>query len=297
MLKRKRLIVMVLMLVLVMAGTCLAEADSNFLWQVEEVDSDVYLMGSFHLLPEGYYPLEDTIETAFEESEFLAVEVNVLDVDQAEVEAIEYETGFYSGDEKLSDNIDEELFQKAKEKVEILGVTEAVLDQLKPWYVGLLIGQLQLYELDFTPEQGVETYFLNKAAEQEKEILELESIEEQLYMLSGLSSEVQIASLEAELEEIEEFDGQELNEMVEAWSAGDKERLEDLMFSVREENPELEEYYETVFDQRDVVLTDKIEDFIAEGKDIFVVVGAGHLANERGILTLLEERGYQLKQL
>ena len=298
MFKKKSILVLLLLLMMVfVTGRGLVEAESNFLWQVENIESDVYLMGSFHLLPEGHYPLDETIENAFAESEYLVVEANVLDVDQAEIEAIEYETGFYSGGERLSDNIDPELFQTAKEKVEIFGVTEEVLEQLRPWYVSLLIAQLQLNELDFTVEEGVETYFLNKANEQGKEILELESVAEQLYMLAGLSPEVQRIALEAELEELEDFDGQELHDMVAAWSEGDKERLEELMFSVRDENPELEEYYEVVFDQRDIEMTDKIEELIEEGKDVFVVVGAGHLANKNGILALLEERDYELKQL
>ena len=44
-------------------------------------------------------------------------------------------------------------------------------------------------------------------------------------------------------------------------------------------------------------MVDKIEGFLENDEIYFVVVGAGHLVGENGIINLLEEKGYITEQL
>ena len=46
---------------------------------------------------------------------------------------------------------------------------------------------------------------------------------------------------------------------------------------------------------RNIVL--KIDDYLKTKATYFVVVGAGHLLGEKGIIQLLKERGYTVEQL
>jgi hypothetical protein len=48
---------------------------------------------------------------------------------------------------------------------------------------------------------------------------------------------------------------------------------------------------------RNIAMTGKIEDLLKTGKSYFVVVGAGHLVSEEGIVQQLAERGYSVEQL
>jgi uncharacterized protein len=41
----------------------------------------------------------------------------------------------------------------------------------------------------------------------------------------------------------------------------------------------------------------RIEAYLHSGRTYFVVVGAGHMGGEGGLLTLLRGRGYQIEQL
>jgi uncharacterized protein YbaP (TraB family) len=54
---------------------------------------------------------------------------------------------------------------------------------------------------------------------------------------------------------------------------------------------------EKVFDERNVKMVDRIEAFLKAKDQYFVVVGAGHLVGPKGIVKLLEAKGYQVEQV
>src|SRR5437870_4846222 len=49
----------------------------NFLWKATGHGGTIYLVGSVHMLTEGYYPLDPAIELAFKDSDLLVEEVNL----------------------------------------------------------------------------------------------------------------------------------------------------------------------------------------------------------------------------
>jgi uncharacterized protein YbaP (TraB family) len=56
------------------------------------------------------------------------------------------------------------------------------------------------------------------------------------------------------------------------------------------------QFYRKLLDDRNVVMADKIDAWLGEDTDVFVVVGAGHFAGEMGILHLLEQKGWKVEQ-
>jgi uncharacterized protein YbaP (TraB family) len=51
----------------------------HFLWKVSDDDSHVWILGSIHFADSSFYPLSPEISNAFDESEELAVEINIAD--------------------------------------------------------------------------------------------------------------------------------------------------------------------------------------------------------------------------
>jgi uncharacterized protein YbaP (TraB family) len=45
------------------------------------------------------------------------------------------------------------------------------------------------------------------------------------------------------------------------------------------------------------MMAEKIEEFLADDEIYFVVVGAGHLVGENGLINLLKNQGYETEQL
>jgi uncharacterized protein YbaP (TraB family) len=61
--------------------------------------------------------------------------------------------------------------------------------------------------------------------------------------------------------------------------------------------PQLKPVFEKMFDQRNDTMTQQIEQFLQTPKTYFVAVGAGHLTGDRGILSQLRAKHYDVEQL
>ena len=81
-----------------------------------------------------------------------------------------------------------------------------------------------------------------------------------------------------------------------AWEGGNPDALAHVLFE-RAEDPTYKPFYEALFYTRNRQMTDKVAAMLDQPETHFVVVGAGHLVGEEGILSLLARRGFQVRQL
>ena len=82
--------------------------------------------------------------------------------------------------------------------------------------------------------------------------------------------------------------------MIEAWRAGDLEALSELLFREADDYPELMEVF---LHQRNRNWVPELEAVLASGAPAMVLVGAGHLAGDQGLIALMKERGYQVERV
>jgi len=86
--------------------------NKGFLWKVSDNDSSVYLLGSVHFANADYYPMSRAIETAFAETDTLAVEIDVTSLDPLKTQRLMQEMGNYSDGRTLKDELSPETLQK-----------------------------------------------------------------------------------------------------------------------------------------------------------------------------------------
>jgi uncharacterized protein YbaP (TraB family) len=55
--------------------------------------------------------------------------------------------------------------------------------------------------------------------------------------------------------------------------------------------------YEKLVDERNRNMASRIEEFLRTKETYFIVVGAGHLVGNKGIIEILRGKGYQVEQL
>ncbi|MBC8385046.1 MAG: TraB/GumN family protein [Candidatus Cloacimonetes bacterium] len=293
---RTKKIVVVLMTLLLVA-LLFGEAEKNFLWEIEKGDTKVYLMGSIHLMKPEVYPLTSIIEEAFEESDVLIVEVDATKLDMNSVQKMIMEKGSFQDETTLKSVLSDEHYKKLSEEFAASGVmTIEMLDKSKPWYVLLNLGVIRIMKLGMDANLGIDLHFLNKAKEN-KEIIELETADFQIKLLSGLEDDVQLNLLEESIDDPKET-ADIIGKIIKAWQFGDTESIDELIVERVKKVPELNSFYEKMFLERNITMTGKILEFIQkqDGKTYFVVVGAGHYVGEDGILNLLEKKGYKAIQ-
>ena len=260
-------------------------------YRVQEGNQTVYLMGSIHIGDQSLYPLQDQINSAFEEADHLAVEIDIVDIDEMAASQIMMQKGMYQDGTILSDVLDKEVFEDAVEQLSSFGMNEAMLNQFQPWVVSMLLSEVALENTEYTGDNGVDLHFLNRAKDKEIPIISLETLESQIESISSSTVEEQTAILENTLDSMDIYQD-ELQQMINIWRSGKTE----VFAQLRQMDQGSEQL---AMDERDVAMTDQIEDFLnaKEGETYFVVVGSLHLAGENSIVDLLEKRGYAIEPL
>jgi len=271
-----------------------APAHRVFLWRAVVGASTLHLLGSVHVARSELYPLDARIESAFAGSDALVLEL-VLD-EAAKLGAAQrmMELGRLEPGKKLRDVVQPKtwdlLLQTAKDRqLNLFG-----LHGFRPWFVALALTTQSLEAEGFSADQGIDEHFRRLATGHER-ILPLETIEEQLQLFAGLSPDAQELMLRQTLEEVDQYSDQ-LDEMFRAWSAGDAAALQALLVDpMRKEFPVL---FDQLFTQRNLRMLAKLLDMMKQTPGrYFLVVGAGHLIGDGGLVDLLGRRGVTVEQL
>lgn len=266
----------------------------SFLWKVQSTGSTVYLLGSIHFMKEDVYPLNPAIETAFESSDKLVVEANINDLGNLDLKTLS-DRAFYKSDDHVKKHVSQETYRLIQKESKSLGMPIELIRMQKPWFLALSFQAMELMRLGYSPQHGVDYHFLTKA-QGKKRILELESLEEQLRLLSGFSDREQEHFLVYTLETLNSMDRQ-VGNMVRAWTSGDVQAMESALADALPLDPSLAPVVHKLFDERNVKMLSKIEGYLRSSGSYFVIIGAGHLVGNKGLVELLKAKGYEVEQL
>ncbi|OGO20132.1 MAG: hypothetical protein A2Z15_03040 [Chloroflexi bacterium RBG_16_50_11] len=297
-------IVIILSLLMLLAGvscksnespTPIKEKTKSFIWKISSETTSVYLLGSVHVASKDLYPLDSAIENAFTSAKYLVVEVNTNNISQDEAMQLLVDYGLYAEGEMLSKHLPADLYNKLQEQLQKFGINMALLDGYRPFVAYNMMSQLLLESLGYKFAYGIDLYFMDKADKSGKNILDLETAEYQMSLISSIPDEIMIDMIQYDIDnpELEKY----LQELFTAWEDGDVAEMEIITFEALVQQPELEPYYEMMYDQRNLKMLEKIEEFLADDEIYFVVVGAGHLVGENGLINLLKNKGYKVEQL
>ena len=263
------------------------------LWEVQGQNNSVFLLGSVHLLREQDYPLASTIDAAYAEAEVLVMELDMDDLDPFKTQALLNELGVLKGDETLRDVMGEDLYQQARVAAEAIDIPLDMLAKTEPWYAAMTVELLALSRIGFDPSLGVEMYMLGKATADNKRIDGLETMEQQLGFLDGMSLQAQREMLLSTLEESAGIEAL-MDEVLVAWHHGD---IETLASSMLEEMSRNEELNKALLVDRNANWVASIRQLLDDSDDYLVVVGALHLIGPLGVPRQLQGLGYDVQQL
>lgn len=282
-------------------------ASKGLVWKVSGGKADVYVLGSIHVGDISLYPLDNLVQEAYNSADFLAVEANIVQ-DQAGIQYMA-EKAVYTDGSTLEQHVSAETYKLFADRMSEYGYGAEVYSTLKPWYAALLLQNLSLAEATtYTSSFGLDVYFLGEAQQTGKSVLEVEGIKFQVDMFDSFSAELQESFLLSMLagqdettaaEENAALQAEILNTMMAYWKAGDAAQFSDLIIRSTETELEASEFNQVFWDERNHHMYETIKQYLAdaEGNRYFVVVGAGHLFGETGVLKELEKAGYQLVQL
>jgi len=273
-------------------GEC--QSQKNFLWRVQSKMNTIYVLGSLHFSKKEIYPLHQKIERAFDQSEFLVVEANVDDIKKMDMQKL-MESAFYPPPDTLEKHVSPETYDYVKKEMSRLGIPLEIIRKQKPWFLSMTLVSLEVIKLGLDPNLGIDKYFLSKA-EGKKKILELESLDYQIDLLSHFSDKEQELFLLWTLKDLTIME-QEVNHLTQAWTTGDTKGMEVILTRGLSEDKRLSTIFEKLIYERNRKMVLKIEDFLKTKDIYFVIIGAGHLVGDQGIIEILKGKGYFVEQL
>ncbi|RLL43655.1 TraB/GumN family protein [Oceanobacillus piezotolerans] len=275
------------------------DGPGGYLWKVENGDTTVYLQGTIHLGKEELFPLNEEIESAYRSADVIVPEIDLTRINPFEVQQITMDLGTYQDGTTIQDHIPAELYTDLKTTMEELGLPLEMVETYKPWLLSSTIQQLMVQEIGFI--NGVDEYFLARAVKDEKEIIPLETVEEQFIIFADTSPQYQVQMLEESLIDIDTYE-EELNKLLAAYMEGDIDNmLSSLMADAEEVEASEEEqaFMEALNDNRNIGMTESIVEFLEadNGQTYFVIVGTLHYILEPHIISLLEEAGFEVEHI
>lgn len=257
-------------------------------WRITDADSEIWLYGAVHLLPPDLRWRGPAFEAAFAAADELVVETNTDEAGSAMIAALAQRLGALPEGQSLSTLLSDAQIQALRREARRLGIDFAALDRQRPWLTALQLSYAAAVSAGHSPDYGVETYLMREAAARGLRISYLETPEQQVRILAGLSPEDQIRLLDVTLEDVR-AGADALAVMDRAWARGDVERLEALL------GPQWQAagpgVHDAVIIQRNRAWVDQIEARLAGSGRVFIAVGAAHLVREDSVIDLLRERG------
>jgi uncharacterized protein YbaP (TraB family) len=263
------------------------------LWKVTSETGTLYLQGSVHVLKADSYPLAPAIEEAYAASETLVLEVDMKEMASPEVQQRIMAKAMLPGTATLQETLDADTYQKLSDACTRAGLPVSTLAKFKPWFATMTLTLIQLQKMGFDSQDGLDTYFFGRAEADGKNVSGLESIDFQIGLFDSLAEENPTDFVTRALTDLALIE-KDVPFLEKAWETGDIDALGALMSKGFEGYPNL---YKTFVLDRNARWLKAMTGFL-ETQDIhMVVVGAGHLSGEGGLIELLKNKGYSLEQL
>lgn len=279
-----RLIRSVSLLLLLVIGT---PAAAQVLWTVTDDEGHRnWLLGTVHSEDPRLLEFPEPLLDALKQADRLALELvpnsGMLEKLQ---EAMHYDEG------RLQNVLPPDLYEEAARILdEHYGVGEPATRRMRPWAVAMTLSMPP-------PETGLfmDLALSFRASGLGLDVVALETLDEQLTFLTGLSEEGQIDLIRMAVEDFDQMRAL-FDELVTAYLEGDLEQLERISDEQLEGVDEavVRHFNEVGLKQRNHIMVERAKPYLEQG-DSIIAVGALHLPGEEGLIRLLEQEGYTVE--
>lgn len=267
-------------------------AGDGSVWVVDGPNGGrLYLCGTIHILREKDYPLAPAYEAAYMYSNKLVLELPPGASSGPELTSRMSQLGMYSADTSLEANVSKETWEAVKKWTEKRGLEISSMNRFRPWFMALLMTNVEYASLGAKAEMGVDTHFEQRAKKDGKPAEGLETAEFQIQLFASLSDKQQRELLEQTLAEVSHV-AEEYEKIVLAWKRGDLKALDEMMLREAERYADLNELFVTA---RNLAWMDRLEQMLKNGEKVMVLTGTLHFISDTGLIELMRKRGHRVR--
>jgi uncharacterized protein len=244
-----------------------------------------YIYGTIHIICKDDFMMTEATKQKFSETQQVYLE---LDMDDPKMMPEMMKSMYMTDGSTLKTLMSESDYQKVSQFFkDSLKTNIGTMDKMKPF----VLSSMTIPKLIACPSQSYEETFMKMAKSENKEVLGLETVQEQFGALDKMGMKKQADLM--------------LVKMIENWKDG-KEELKQLISDYK--NQDVEAMYEDMAKSKSMdaefeqdLLANRNQNWISritkitKEKPTFFAVGAGHLGGKKGVIALLRNEGFTVK--
>ena len=267
------------------AVTAQTTGNNALLWEISGngLSKTSYLYGTMHMICAEDFMMGEQLKEKFKASQKVYLEV---DMDDPAMNMKMMQLSMLQG-KKLSDIFSDSDYHKLNIFFrDTIGMPLTLLNTMKPF---ILFSILTQKSLPCSEQESYELTFIEMAKAQSKEVLGLETIEEQMKIFDNMPDSLQVQMV---MRFVDEFYVQkkEFAKMAAAYKQQDLDAIYQHIMS----SPDIAGSEEVLLFNRNKKWIPIMEKAMQKEK-VFFAVGAGHLGGPEGVINLLKEKGYPVK--
>jgi uncharacterized protein len=267
------------------------------LWEISYKENKSYLFGAIHVGSDDMYPLPSIVDESFANAKTLIIEANPDSM--SNLHAYLFMDANAKSGFSLFHRLPKETADLLRTFCDENQLPVEKIDRLKAWAAWLAVESAagKKIDLGLDSEKGIDKYFMKKATNTKKPVIELETVRDHMEILARLDRQTQEMLLLVALRQAKDAK-QLMTSILATWKSGNLEEMNRVFLVERfREEPRLKSFDAKFIDERNAQMTARILKHIRGKDSAFIVVGAGHIPGELGILKLLEKKGFAIRQV
>lgn len=267
------------------------------LFKIQRSGHSAYVFGTIHVGRADFYPLDDKVQQALNHASCIALEIDPGNTRALAPLMTKY--GIYPDGKSHIQDLAPPLQKNLNVLLEKYHLTPASVANMKPWLIAILLGISEYTSQGYLPQYGIDTALANVAKSANKQLVELETAEDQLSLLGNLSSAEQVLFLQDSINELQgPAKVQRSLQLIALWRSGDLDGLAAMLAEMTSDDTFTSKFVRrALLDGRNPGLADGIDKLATSTPNAFVGIGMLHLVGTNSVLSLLRRRGYTIKQI
>ena len=244
-----------------------------------------YLYGTIHIICKDDFIMNEATKKKFSETQQVYLEI---DMDDPKMMPEMIKSMYMTDGSTIKTLLSEPDYQKVSQFFkDTLKMNIATMDKMKPF----VLGSMSVTKLLSCPTQSYEETFMKMAKQENKEILGLETVQDQFGAMDKMGMKKQADMMLVKLVDNWADGKQEFKQLISDYKNQDVEALLADMSKSKSMDSDFENDLLVTRNQNWIPKMQQI----TKEKPTFFAVGAGHLGGKKGVIALLRNAGFTVK--
>lgn len=276
---------------------CISQSNAQLLWKISGngLEKPSYIFGTHHVAPLSIIDSIPAFNKAFEDCSVVYGEI-IINKDSLQQMAMKYGQLMLSpADSTLDKVLSKEYYEKLDKIVSnSMGIRADQIKTLKPNALATqmaLITHMKVFK-NHNPNEQLDMTMQKRGKDAGKRLAAFETSEQQFNLLFGTPISEQVSALTTLIDHNDRME-EYVIAMNDAYMTQDIAKLLTLMMD--EETGSDIKGLERIIFERNRNWCKQLKEILPKQEPIFIVVGAGHLPGEEGLIELLKKQGYTVE--